>query len=157
MSYYLALFFAAIASALAALASVYPDGFGNKRPRPRTVAAVGAILVLAALAGAAEVRAASDNTGVIPLRLVKVRSPVARGDQGRLVAVVFPNRPRCTISVDDKNGRTHATGLNPARPAVGGRLAWTWKVGTHATLGRWPILVDCGTAGSLRTQFRVVR
>ena len=125
--------FAAIASALAALASVHPDGFGNKRPR--TAAAVGAMRVLAALAGAAEVRAAPDNTGVVPLRLVKDRSPVPRGDPGRLVAVVFPDRPRCTISVDDKNGRTHATGLNPARPAAGGRLAWTWQAGTHAILG----------------------
>jgi hypothetical protein len=154
MSYYLALYFLA-AIALGALASVYPDAFGNKRPK--TVAAVGAILVLAALGSAAQVRAAPDNTGEIPLRLIKVRSPVARGDQGHLVAVLFPSRPRCTISVDDENGRTHATGLKPARPAVGGRLAWTWKVGPHATLGRWPILVDCGTVGSLRTQFRVVR
>src|SRR6266516_614707 len=46
------------------------------------------------------------------------------------------------------------TGIYPKRP-VGGRVSWTWKVGTRTTPGRWPIVVSCGSAGTLRTSFVV--
>jgi hypothetical protein len=114
------------------------------------------MLLLAALVAAAQVHAATNNTGEIPLQLVEVKSPVDRGDHGHLVAALFPERPRCTISVEDENGQ-RANGLDPKRPAIGGQIAWTWKVGAHATLGRSLILIDCGTAGSLRTRFTVIR
>jgi len=52
-----------------------------------------------------------------------------------------------------KSGPSHAAGLYPKRP-VGGRVSWTWKVGTRTTPGRWPIRVSCGSAGSFRTSFR---
>jgi hypothetical protein len=37
----------------------------------------------------------------------------------------------------------------------GTRLSWTWKVGTRTTPGRWPIVVGCGAAATLRTSFVV--
>ena len=123
----------------------------------RLTAALGGLVVLAALTGAPSAPAAPANTGTIPLQLTEVRSPVARGHYGRIVAVVFPERPLCTIIVDSKHGPAHAQGLDPQRPAVGGRLVWKWQVGADAALGRWPIQVDCGALGTLRTHFRIVR
>jgi hypothetical protein len=120
-----------------------------------TLAVMG-MVVLVALVGAAPAAAAPDNTGWIPLTLLEVSSTVARGGQARLVAVVFPDRARCTIAVDSKNGATQPQGVDPKWPAPGGRLAWTWKVGARAALGRWLIRVDCGRLGSLRTHFRIV-
>jgi hypothetical protein len=48
---------------------------------------------------------------------------------------------------------SRAAGLYPKR---GTRISWVWKVGTRTTPDRWPIIVFCGSAGSLRTWFVVV-
>jgi hypothetical protein len=153
---YLALdFLVPSAFVLGALASVCLVAFFVARPK-RT-ATLGMLLVIVTAVGAANAARAPENTGIVPLRLLGVKSPVVRGDQARLAAAVFPDRPRCTISVDSRDGPVHAKGLSPTRPAVGGRLAWKWTVGAHATLGWSSIRVDCGTLGSLRARFRVVR
>jgi hypothetical protein len=88
-------------------------------------------------------------------RLVSVTSPVARNAHATLVAHVVPAR-RCTIAVLYKSGPSHAQGLNPKGP-VRGRVSWTWMVWGNTTLGRWPIQVSCGSAGSFRTHFNVIR
>ncbi|HEV8105824.1 MAG TPA: hypothetical protein VGP69_18995 [Gaiellaceae bacterium] len=154
MSYQLAIdFLAANPFVVVALTSMCLVAYVIAKP----TAAFGGVLVTAALVGAASAAAAPANTGTIPLQLIEVKSPVARGDDGSLVAIVFPDRPRCTIIVDYKHDPADAQGLNPKRPAPGGRLAWKWKVGADATVGRWPIRVNCGTLGSLRTHFTIVR
>ena len=66
---------------------------------------------------------------------------------------VAPNA-RCSITVNYKSGPSHAAGLYPKR-STGGRVSWTWKVGTRTTPGRWSIVVSCGRAGSLHTSFVV--
>jgi hypothetical protein len=83
--------------------------------------------------------------------------PVSRGEHETLVAWVRP-RPvrRCTISVWDKNGITHAHGLDPKNP-VQGRVSWTWTVAANTNLGKHRVIVSCGSAGSLRTLFRVTK
>jgi hypothetical protein len=83
--------------------------------------------------------------------------PVSRGARETLVAWVRP-RPvrRCTITVWDKSGITHAQGLDPKRP-VHGRVSWTWTVGADTNLGKHRVIVSCGRAGSLRTLFRVAK
>jgi hypothetical protein len=83
--------------------------------------------------------------------------PVSRGEQETLVAWVRA-RPvrRCTITVWDKSGITHARGLDPKRP-VRGRVSWTWTVAANTNLGKHRIIINCGSAGSLRTLFRVTR
>lgn len=86
-------------------------------------------------------------------RLVRVTSPVSRGRDATLVALVRPAR-RCTITVYYKSGPSVAQGLHSKRPR-NGRVSWTWMVGTNTTPGRWPIQVSCGSAGSFRTHFRV--
>lgn len=88
-------------------------------------------------------------------RLVGVTSPARRNADAALVARVVPTR-RCTIAVIYKSGPSHAKGLGPKRP-VHGYVVWKWRVGGNTTLGTWPIRVNCGSAGSFRTHFRVIR
>jgi hypothetical protein len=96
---------------------------------------------------------AAPTTAEARVRLVRVTSPIDAGSYAHLTASVSPSRT-CSISVYYKSGRSHAAGLYPKRP-VGGRVSWTWKVGTRTTPGRWPIVVSCGSAGTLRTSFVV--
>lgn len=104
-----------------------------------------AVLLTAALA--------APSTAVAKVRLVKVTSPVGAGSYATLTASVRPNAT-CSITVYYKSGPSRAQGLSPKR-SVGGRIGWRWKVGTRTTPGRWPIVVSCGRAGSLRTSFVV--
>ena len=85
------------------------------------------------------------------VRLITVSSPASAGSYATLRASVSPSRT-CSITVYYKSGASHAQGLYPKRP-VGGRVSWTWKVGTGTTPGRWAIVVSCGSAGTLRTSF----
>ena len=110
-------------------------------------------VVIAAVLGVAAAFAATN--AATRARLVRVTSPVARNAHATLVAHVVTAR-RCTIAVLYKSGPSQARGLNPKRP-VQGRVSWTWMVGGNTTLGRWPIRVSCGSAGSFRTHFTVVR
>jgi hypothetical protein len=109
-----------------------------------------AALVLAATAASTSLAAASS------VRLVRVTSPISRGDYATLRARVAPSSFTCSIAVYYKSGRSTAKGLYPKRPR-NGRVSWTWKVGTRTTPGRWPIRVSCGRAGMLRTSFIVTR
>jgi hypothetical protein len=93
---------------------------------------------------------AAASAGV---RLVRITSPVSAGSYARLTVAVSPART-CSITVYYKSGPSHAQGLSSKRP-IGGRVSWTWKVGTRTTPGRWPIVVSCGSAGRLRTSFVV--
>ncbi|HJQ49704.1 MAG TPA: hypothetical protein VJ838_04255 [Gaiellaceae bacterium] len=38
-----------------------------------------------------------------------------------------------------------------------GYVVWKWRVGANTTLGTWPIQVNCGSAGSFRAHFTVIR
>jgi hypothetical protein len=89
-------------------------------------------------------------TGV---RRISVTSPIRAGAYATLTVAVAPARG-CSIVVTYKSGPSSAQGLYPKRPS-GGRVSWTWKVGTRTTHGRWPITVSCGSAGTLRTSFLV--
>jgi len=110
------------------------------------------VLGIAALVAAAAAFAAPTTATMA--RLVSVTSPVARNAHATLVAHVAPAR-RCSITVHYKSGPSQAQGLNPKRP-FHGRVSWTWMVGGNTTLGKWPITVDCGSAGSFRTHFKVI-
>jgi hypothetical protein len=85
------------------------------------------------------------------VRLVFVTSPVRAGSRATLVAAV-PSGTSCSIVVTYRSGPSSAAGLYPER-ASGGRVSWTWTVGSRTTPGRWPIDVSCGAAGSLHTSF----
>jgi hypothetical protein len=87
------------------------------------------------------------------VRLVSVTSPASPGSYSTLVARVS-RAATCSITVHYKSGPSRAKGLYPKR-TVGGRVGWTWKVGTNTTPGRWGITVACGSAGTLNTSFVV--
>jgi hypothetical protein len=108
---------------------------------------------LLALAVAAVVLAV-PTVASAKVRLISVTSPVSVGSYATLRASVSSLRVACSISVYYKSGPSEAAGLYSKRPARG-RVSWTWKVGTRTTPGRWPILVSCGKARSLRTSFVV--
>ena len=104
------------------------------------VASAAAVLLVAAAPAAARVR------------LVSLTSPTYPGAYASLTARVSPTAT-CSIAVYYTSGRSRAKGLIPLRR--GGRVSWTWKVGTNTTPGRWPIVVSCGRAGTLTTSFVV--
>jgi hypothetical protein len=106
----------------------------------RLVAIIATILALAMPAAASA-----------SVRLVRITSPIGAGSYATLTVAVSPART-CSITVYYKSGPSSAQGLYPQR---GKRITWTWKVGTRTTPGRWPIVVSCGTAGTLRTSFVV--
>jgi hypothetical protein len=107
----------------------------------------------AAFAGASTALAGSN--AATTARLVGVTSPARRNAEAALIAHVVPAR-RCTIAVLYKSGPSQAQGLSPKRPTHG-YVTWKWKVGGNTTLGSWPIQVNCGSAGSFRTHFQVIR
>jgi hypothetical protein len=112
-----------------------------------------AVVLAAAIAGITALLAPAARTAEATARLVRVTSPISRGSYATLVARVVPSR-LCSITVYYKSGASTARGLYAKRPS-GGRVSWTWKVGTRTTPGRWPIRVACGSAGSFRTSFVV--
>ncbi len=87
------------------------------------------------------------------VRLVYLSGPNAPGSHATLVVAVTPSAT-CSIVVLYKSGSSHAQGLTPRRSS-NGKVGWTWMVGTNTTPGRWPIYVDCGRAGILRTNLTV--
>jgi hypothetical protein len=105
--------------------------------------------LLAATAAAALALPTVASAGV---RLLSVTAS-SPGSYATLRAAVSPARS-CSITVYYKSGPSRAQGLYPKRPS-GGRVSWTWMVGTRTTPGRWPIVVSCGSAGTLQTSFRV--
>ncbi|HYZ76602.1 MAG TPA: hypothetical protein VE596_04445 [Gaiellaceae bacterium] len=107
------------------------------------------LAVAAVLAVAAPAPASVRLVGIDP-------QPAHRGNPVTLTARVSPRNVICSITVYYKSGPSHARGVEPRKRAVGGRVSWTWLVGTRTTPGRWPIVVACGHAGTLRTSFRVV-
>ena len=123
------------------------------------------VFLIAASLAASAAFAASTTT---PTRLY-VKSPVARGLQGHLVAQpVGPGSHLCSITVF-KSGPSHVLmrakrvdrwglGLYPKRvgPFSDGRIAWTWVIPRNTTLGWWRVRLSCGSAGSFRTSFKVV-
>jgi hypothetical protein len=113
-----------------------------------------ALLLVAALTGVTASiapAAPAERSSASTVRLVRVTSPISRGSYATLVARVVPSR-LCKITVYYPSGPSTARGLYPKRPS-GGRVSWTWKVGTRTTPGRHRIVVSCGVAGSLRTSF----
>ncbi len=104
------------------------------------------VVILAVVLALAAPTAASAS-----VRLVRITSPINHGAYATLTVAVSPSQT-CSITVYYKSGPSSAAGLYPQR---GARITWTWKVGTRTTPGRWPIVVSCGKAGTLRTSFVV--
>ena len=90
----------------------------------------------------------SDVSGVLRVSLT---TPVRAGNYAQLTVKVTPSA-RCTIRVSyDPASKEKGLG-----PKTGGRITWRWKVGSNTHAGRWPIVIRCGTSGSLTLAIRVL-
>jgi hypothetical protein len=96
---------------------------------------------------------ALPTSALAKVKVVSKTSSVKRGSNATLTVSVSPPN-KCSIEIAYKTKVSEAKGLHAKRP-VGGRVTWTWKVGTNTTPGRWTIAVSCGSAGTLKTSFRV--
>ncbi len=93
----------------------------------------------------------------LPLQVISVSSPVRAGANATLTAQTTPGA-NCTITVYYKSGRSTAAGLISKTADSGGRVSWTWKVGSNTTSGSWRIVVDAifnGETTSQTTYFTV--
>jgi hypothetical protein len=90
----------------------------------------------------------SNVSGVLRVSLT---SPVRSGSYAQLTVRVTPFA-RCTIGVS-YDAVSKEKGLGPK---TGGRITWRWKVGSNTPAGRWPIVIRCGTSGSLKLTIRVL-
>jgi hypothetical protein len=84
------------------------------------------------------------------VRKVSLTSPVRPGKEASLTVHVSP-RARCTIEVGHEG--VAPTGL---RPKTGGTISWRWRVAASARPGSWPLVVQCGTSGTLKLTIRIL-
>jgi hypothetical protein len=89
------------------------------------------------------------------VKRVAVTSPVRIGGVATLTVSVSP-RARCTLEVTVKYaaGVPRLEGL-PAK--TGTRITWRFPIGKQLQPGRWPLIVNCGKSGTLRTTITLVR
>jgi 5-hydroxyisourate hydrolase-like protein (transthyretin family) len=80
-----------------------------------------------------------------------VSSPVRAGASATLTAQTTPGA-NCTITVYYKSGRSTAAGLISKTADSGGRVSWTWKVGSNTTSGSWRIVVASSFNGETTSQ-----
>jgi hypothetical protein len=104
--------------------------------------------VVLSVVAAAAVLVSSASASI---RVMKPAGRVSAGDKASVTIVVSP-RSRCTIVVYYSTTRSEAKGLGPKR---GTTIVWTWTVGSATKSGRWPIKIDCGSAGKARTSVLV--
>ena len=109
------------------------------------------VVLIVAVALALVVTAAASAS----VRLVSKTSRVKAGAYATLTVRVSPSR-RCSIGVFYTTVKSQAKGLNKKTP-IGGRVTWTWKVGSNTIPGRHRIVVSCGSAGKLTTSFITTR
>jgi hypothetical protein len=65
---------------------------------------------------------------------------------------------RCTIEVLYDSGPSQAAGLDPKKATSGGKVIWSWKVGSNTKAGTYPITIVCTLddhEGTLELDFTV--
>ena len=119
--------------------------------------------MLLAVATAAEL-VASTTAFAAPARtetvhLLMVTRLLHRTEHGRIVAKLGSARNTpCTITINRGSRELRpSSGSNPEHPSWGYWLNWGWLIKPNTQLGRWQIRINCGSAGSLRTSFKVIR
>jgi hypothetical protein len=86
------------------------------------------------------------------VRKLALTSPMRAGRVASLTVSVSP-RARCTVEVNYGTVVSKAAGLGPKS---GGKITWRWRVGRSTPPGRWPVVVRCGEAGTLKLRIRVL-
>lgn len=93
----------------------------------------------------------------LQIRVMSLTLPVSPGGDASITIQTAPNAS-CSITVIYKSGSSRAQGLFPQSADSRGRVAWTWRVGTRTTPGKWPIIGTCSAGGrqaTLETAFVV--
>jgi hypothetical protein len=65
---------------------------------------------------------------------------------------------KCTIEVLYDSGPSQAQGLDPKTATSGGKVIWSWKVGSNTKAGTYPITIVCTRTdheGTLELDFTV--
>ena len=91
------------------------------------------------------------------LRITSVTSQVHAGTNATVVAQTAPGAD-CKIAVTYRSGRSRAKGLVGKTADGSGQISWTWRVGTKATHGDWPMDITSepdGESQSLRSYVTV--
>jgi hypothetical protein len=91
------------------------------------------------------------------LRITSVTSQVHAGTNATVVAQTAPGAD-CKIAVTYRSGRSRAKGLVRKTADGSGQISWTWRVGTKATHGDWPMDITSepdGESLSLRSYITV--
>ena len=63
------------------------------------------------------------------------------------VSVRTEPKAKCSIEVLYDSGPSQASGLDPKTASNGGKVIWSWKVGSNTAPGVYPITVTCTTPG----------
>jgi len=91
------------------------------------------------------------------LRITSATSQVHAGTNATVVAQTAPGVD-CQIRVTYRSGRSRAKGLVRKTADGSGQISWTWRVGTKATHGDWPMDITSepdGESESLRSYITV--
>jgi len=91
------------------------------------------------------------------LSITSVTSQVHAGANATVMAQTSPGAD-CRIAVTYRSGRSRAKGLVRKTANVSGEISWTWRVGTKATRGDWPMDITSefdGESQSARSYFTV--
>jgi hypothetical protein len=93
---------------------------------------------------------AADAAGTV--KRIQLTTPVVAGSDASLTVKVSP-RARCRIQVIYDTVISSAKGLGAKS---GGTITWRWRVGSNTHPGSWPVVIDCGKSGKLKTKIRVL-
>jgi hypothetical protein len=86
--------------------------------------------------------AVAADTPQLPVAVVALTSPVARGADARLTIKTSPHT-QCELLVYYKAAPASINLAFPKRSDDQGRVSWTWRVDRGVTPGNWPLTVHC--------------
>ena len=150
----------------------------SSRTRPRFAAAVAAVALVAAACGSGTAPADKTPEGLLatPVAATPAPTPTPKVTPlpldvtreaftekvavtgGASVSVRTEPQAKCAIEVLYDSGPSKAAGLDPKTASSGGKVIWSWKVGSNTKAGTYPITVICttsGHAGTLELDFTV--
>jgi hypothetical protein len=90
------------------------------------------------------------------VRFTSLTSPISPGYYAT-ASVATHAGANCSITVTYYSGPSHAAGLYSKSANSGGRVSWTWKVGTRTYAGSWPVTVSCSWGGTRHSATRYLR
>jgi len=78
----------------------------------------------------------------LPVAVVSVTSPVARGGPAR-IEIRTVAAAVCDIEVVYRTGPSRAPELRPRRADAQGRVVWLWRIGKQTPPGKASVTIEC--------------